>query len=54
LKAGHSIVRNAKPDEFEAIGKLMAADYSQLEGFPGPFEQPAIKQNPQHETNQLV
>ncbi|MET0760092.1 MAG: GNAT family N-acetyltransferase [Flavobacterium sp.] len=33
-------VRNAKPDEFEEIGKLMVAVYSQLEGFPKESEQP--------------
>lgn len=35
------IVRNAKPEEFEAIGKLMVQVYSQLEGFPKQDEQPA-------------
>ena len=35
------IIRNAKPDEFEAIGKLMVNVYSQLEGFPKPDQQPA-------------
>src|SRR5688572_13676663 len=34
------IVRNAKPDEFEAIGKLMVRVYSLLDGFPKPDEQP--------------
>lgn len=34
------IVRNAKPEEFEAIGKLMVQVYSQLEGFPKESEQP--------------
>jgi GNAT superfamily N-acetyltransferase len=34
-------VRNAKPDEFEEIGKLMVWVYSQLEGFPKEAEQPA-------------
>ncbi len=33
-------VRNAKPSEFEKIGKLMAQAYSQLEGFPKESEQP--------------
>lgn len=33
-------VRNAKPAEFEEIGKLMVHVYSQLEGFPNQFEQP--------------
>lgn len=35
------IVRNAKPEEFEEIGKLMVQVYSQLEGFPKEDEQPA-------------
>jgi GNAT superfamily N-acetyltransferase len=34
------IVRNAKPSEFEEIGKLMVQVYSQLEGFPKESEQP--------------
>ncbi|WP_010229599.1 GNAT family N-acetyltransferase [Gillisia marina] len=34
------IVRNAKADEFEEIGKLMIQVYSQLEGFPKETEQP--------------
>ena len=34
-------IRNAKPGEFEEIGKLMVMVYSQLEGFPKEFEQPA-------------
>jgi GNAT superfamily N-acetyltransferase len=34
-------VRNAKPDEFLEIGKLMMEVYSQLDGFPKPSEQPA-------------
>jgi len=33
-------VRNAKPSEFEEIGKLMVNVYSQLEGFPKEDEQP--------------
>lgn len=33
-------VRNAKPSEFEELGKLMVAVYSQLEGFPTESEQP--------------
>lgn len=33
-------VRNAKPDEFEEIGKLMVGVYSQLEGLPKESEQP--------------
>ena len=34
-------VRNAVPGEHEAIGKLMIAAYSRLEGFPKETEQPA-------------
>ena len=34
------IVRNAKPSEFQQIGKLMVQVYSQLEGFPTEKEQP--------------
>jgi len=33
-------IRNAKPEEFEEIGKLMVRVYSQLEGFPKESEQP--------------
>lgn len=33
-------IRNAGPEEFETIGKLMVKVYSQLEGFPGPEQQP--------------
>jgi len=33
-------IRNAKPSEFEEIGKLMVQVYSQLEGFPKEKEQP--------------
>jgi ribosomal protein S18 acetylase RimI-like enzyme len=33
-------IRNAKPEEFEAIGQLMVRAYSQLEGFPKQSEQP--------------
>ncbi|MDZ4710237.1 MAG: GNAT family N-acetyltransferase [Saprospiraceae bacterium] len=33
-------IRNAKPDEYNAIGKLMVRVYSLLEGFPSPEEQP--------------
>ena len=35
------VVRNAKPSEFEEIGKLMVQVYSKLEGFPKETEQPA-------------
>jgi GNAT superfamily N-acetyltransferase len=34
------IIRNAKPEEFEEIGKLLIGIYSQLEGFPKEHEQP--------------
>jgi GNAT superfamily N-acetyltransferase len=34
-------VRNAMPEEFEQIGKLMVQAYSQLDGFPKETEQPA-------------
>src|SRR5258705_11535271 len=34
------IVRNARPDEFEEIGRLMVQVYAQLEGFPKEHEQP--------------
>lgn len=34
------IIRNAQPEEFEEIGKLMVSVYSQLEGFPKQNEQP--------------
>jgi ribosomal protein S18 acetylase RimI-like enzyme len=34
------IVRNARPEEFMATGKLMVLVYSQLEGFPKESEQP--------------
>lgn len=33
-------VRNAKPDEFRAIGALMVSVYSQLDGFPKESDQP--------------
>ena len=33
-------IRNAKPGEFEEIGKLMVHVYSRLEGFPKESEQP--------------
>ena len=33
-------IRNAKPNEFEEVGKLMVRVYSQLEGFPKETEQP--------------
>jgi GNAT superfamily N-acetyltransferase len=33
-------IRNASPNEFETIGKLLVQVYSQLEGFPKESEQP--------------
>lgn len=38
------IVRNARPAEFGAVGKLMVMVYSQLDGFPKENEQPAYYQ----------
>jgi GNAT superfamily N-acetyltransferase len=38
---GEYKVRNARPSEFEEIGKLLVEVYSQLDGFPKPSEQPA-------------
>ena len=35
------IIRNARAEEFEEIGKLMVNVYSHLEGFPKETEQPA-------------
>ncbi len=40
MKHQDYIVRNAKPNEFSEIGKLMVRVYSQLEGFPNELEQP--------------
>jgi ribosomal protein S18 acetylase RimI-like enzyme len=34
-------IREARPEELEALGQLMVSAYSSLEGFPGPSEQPA-------------
>jgi ribosomal protein S18 acetylase RimI-like enzyme len=34
------IIREAKPEEFEALGQLMVSVYSSLEGFPKQDEQP--------------
>ncbi len=34
-------VRNARPEEFAEIGKLMVRVYSQLDGFPKETDQPA-------------
>ena len=38
------LVRNARPDEFMQVGKLMVRAYSQLEGFPKETEQPRYYQ----------
>src|ERR1700752_3607644 len=38
-------VRNAKPEEFKKIGKLMVQVYSQVEGFPKESEQPDYYKN---------
>ena len=40
METAEFIVRNAKPDEFAELGKLMVGVYSQLEGFPKESEQP--------------
>ncbi len=40
MKHQDYIVRNAKPNEFSEIGKLMVRVYSQLEGFPKESDQP--------------
>lgn len=37
-------IREAIPDEFEALGELMVTVYSQLSGFPKQDEQPAYYQ----------
>jgi predicted transcriptional regulator YdeE/ribosomal protein S18 acetylase RimI-like enzyme len=34
------LIRNAKPEEFESVGKLMIQVYSELDGFPKQSEQP--------------
>lgn len=34
------LIRNAHPNEFDELGKLMVEAYAQLEGFPKPHEQP--------------
>lgn len=33
-------IRDIQPEEHQELGRLMVAAYSQLEGFPGPAEQP--------------
>lgn len=44
IQRATNVVRNARPDEFPEIGKLMTRVYSQLEGFPNEVEQPAYYQ----------
>lgn len=39
MKQGY-IIRDVRPEEFEATGRLMVEVYSQLAGFPTPLEQP--------------
>ena len=39
MGAGY-VIRAAREDEFDALGRLMVAVYSGLAGFPGPDEQP--------------
>ncbi|NND26804.1 MAG: GNAT family N-acetyltransferase [Flavobacteriaceae bacterium] len=39
------VIREALPNEFEAVGQLMVTVYSQLEGFPSPIEQPKYYKN---------
>jgi len=34
------LIREARHDEFDELGRLMVAVYAGLEGFPGPDEQP--------------
>ena len=40
MTSPHFTIRNATPEEFSEIGKLMVEVYSQLDGFPKPTEQP--------------
>ena len=35
------VIRDARPDEHAALGRLMTEVYAGLDGFPGPAEQPA-------------
>lgn len=44
MNSEQCIIRNARPEEFAAIGQLMVRVYSQLEGFPKASEQPAYYQ----------
>ncbi len=37
---GGFIIRQARPEEFQALGQLMVEVYSRLEGFPKPQDQP--------------
>jgi hypothetical protein len=34
-------IRDAHPDEYDTIGRLMVEAYACLDGFPKPSEQPA-------------
>lgn len=34
------VIREAREDEFDPLGQLMVAVYSNLDGFPGPDDQP--------------
>ena len=44
MNSNQFIIRNAKPEEFGALGKLMVTVYSQLEGFPKESDQPEYYQ----------
>jgi ribosomal protein S18 acetylase RimI-like enzyme len=37
---GELCIREARPDEFDALGRLLVDVYARLEGFPRPEEQP--------------
>jgi hypothetical protein len=34
------VIREARPEEFDGLGRLMVAVYAGLEGFPGQDDQP--------------
>ena len=40
MATGAVVVRDARPEEHAALGRLMVSVYSSLEGFPDPAEQP--------------
>lgn len=40
MKKSTFIIRNANPEEYEEVGKLLVKVYSKLEGFPKESEQP--------------